>query len=106
MQVLKEQAFVGTEEEAFPILEELAVDYVVVIFGGHAGYGSDDMNKFPWMLRIAEASTESAIREDMYYSPTGEFRIDGGGTPWLLNSLLYKLSYYRFAEVFTEQGMY
>ena len=28
------------------------VDYVLVIFGGMAGYQSDDINKFLWFVRM------------------------------------------------------
>ena len=32
----------------------------------------------------------------------GEFRVDRDGAPAMLNCLMYKMSYYRFGEVFTE----
>ena len=32
----------------------LDVDYVLIIFGGVIGYSGDDINKFLWMVRIAE----------------------------------------------------
>ena len=35
----------STEEDAYPIMRSLDVDYVLVIFGGLIGYGSDDINK-------------------------------------------------------------
>lgn len=46
------QAMASTEEIAYPIMQELDVDYVLVIFGGLTGYSSDDINKFLWMVRI------------------------------------------------------
>jgi dolichyl-diphosphooligosaccharide--protein glycosyltransferase len=46
------RALATTEEEAYPILESLDVDYVLVIFGGLTGYSSDDINKFLWPVRI------------------------------------------------------
>jgi hypothetical protein len=42
----------STEEDAYPIMQSLDVDYVLVIFGGMTGYSSDDINKFLWMVRI------------------------------------------------------
>ena len=39
------------------------------------------------------------IREAEYFTPQGEFRVDAGGSPILLNCLMYKLSYYRFGEL-------
>lgn len=34
----------------------------------------------------------------------GEFRVDREGSPVLLNSLMYKMCYYRFGEVMTDYG--
>merc|ERR1712029_896614 len=76
------------------------VDYVLVIFGGLIGYSSDDINKFLWMVRIG-GNTEKGehIKENNYYTPAGEFRVDSEGSPTLLNCLMYKMSYYRFGEL-------
>ena len=64
-----------------------------------------DINKFLWMVRIG-GSTEKGkhIHENDYYTSTGEFRVDRGGSPTLLNCLMYKMCYYRFGQVYTEQG--
>jgi len=64
-----------------------------------------DINKFLWMVRIG-GSTERGqhIKEADYYTPQGEFRIDKEGSPILLNCLMYKMCYYRFGSVYTEQG--
>ncbi|XKL60525.1 hypothetical protein PGB90_007582 [Kerria lacca] len=97
------QAMASTEDKAYEIMRELDVDYVLVIFGGVVGYSSDDINKFLWMVRIG-GSTERGkhIKEWDYYSPTGEFRIDSGGSSTMLNSLMYKLCYYNFGKVYSE----
>ncbi|EEY58025.1 dolichyl-diphosphooligosaccharide-protein glycosyltransferase subunit STT3A, putative [Phytophthora infestans T30-4] len=42
------RALASSEEDAYPILQSLDVDYVLVIFGGVTGYSSDDINKFLW----------------------------------------------------------
>jgi dolichyl-diphosphooligosaccharide---protein glycosyltransferase len=42
----------STEKDAYPIMQSLDVDYVLVIFGGMTGYSGDDINKFLWMVRI------------------------------------------------------
>ena len=57
------------------------------------------------MVRIG-GSTEKGqhIKEHDYYTPTGEFRVDRGGSQILLNCLMYKMCYYRFGSVYTEQG--
>merc|ERR1712172_456233 len=78
---------------------ELDVDYVLVIFGGVIGYSGDDINKFLWMVRIAEGEHPQDIRESDYFTERGEFRVDSEGSPTLLNCLMYKLSYYRFGEL-------
>ncbi|PAA66815.1 hypothetical protein BOX15_Mlig008489g2 [Macrostomum lignano] len=99
------QAMSSPEERAYPIMRELDVDYVLVIFGGLSGYSSDDINKFLWMVRIG-GSTPSGehIKEHDYYTPQGEFRVDKLGSKTLLNCLMYKLSYYRFGSMYTQTG--
>uniref|UniRef100_A0A061QLL8 Dolichyl-diphosphooligosaccharide--protein glycosyltransferase subunit STT3A n=1 Tax=Cupiennius salei TaxID=6928 RepID=A0A061QLL8_CUPSA len=99
------QAMASSEEKAYEIMRELDVNYVLVIFGGLTGYSSDDINKFLWMVRIG-GSTERGkhIKENDYYTSSGEFRIDREGSPVLLNCLMYKMCYYRFGSVYTEAG--
>ena len=57
------------------------------------------------MVRIG-GSTEKGrhIKEADYFTPQGEFRVDREGSPILLNCLMYKMCYYRFGQVYTEQG--
>lgn len=38
------------------------------------------------------------IREDDYMGEEGQYRVDAGASKTMLNSLMYKLSYYRFAD--------
>ena len=66
-----------------------------------------DINKFLWMVRIG-GSTEKGqhIKEADYFTPQGEFRVDREGSPILLNCLMYKMCYYRFGQVYTEQGQW
>lgn len=97
------KAFASSEENAYKIMRELDVDYVLVIFGGLIGYASDDINKFLWMVRIA-GSTDPNIREADYFTPQGEFRVDREGSPIMLNSLMYKCCYYGYGTIMTEQG--
>jgi len=99
------QAMASTEDKAYEIMRELDVNYVLVIFGGLTGYSSDDINKFLWMVRIGGSTPEgSHIKEWDYYTPSGEFRVDGEGSPTLLNCMMYKMCYYRFGQVYTEGG--
>ena len=99
------QAMASTEADAYEIMRELDVDYVLVIFGGLISYSSDDINKFLWMVRIG-GSTEKGqhIKENQYYTPSGEFRVDAEGSPILHNCLMYKMCYYRFGQLYTEGG--
>ena len=82
-------------------MRELDVDYVLVWFGGMAGYQSDDINKFLWMVRIA-GSCDAKIVEKDYFTRDGQYSMGHDGAPAMLHSLMYKLSYYRFGEVYTE----
>ncbi|XP_033732994.1 dolichyl-diphosphooligosaccharide--protein glycosyltransferase subunit STT3B-like [Pecten maximus] len=93
------KAMSSTEPEAYKIMRALDVDYVLVIFGGVIGYSGDDINKFLWMVRIAEGEHPKDIKESDYFTPQGEFRVDSAGSKILLNCLMYKLSYYRFGEL-------
>nr|CAD7260079.1 unnamed protein product [Timema shepardi] len=92
------KAMSSNESQAYKIMVSLDVDYVLVIFGGVIGYSGDDINKFLWMVRIAEGEHPKDIRESDYFTDRGEFRVDAEGTPTLLNCLMYKLSYYKFGE--------
>lgn len=93
------KAMSSNETAAYEIMTALDVDYVLVIFGGVIGYSGDDINKFLWMVRIAEGEHPKDIRESDYFTEHGEFRVDAEGSPTLLNCLMYKLSYYRFGEL-------
>ncbi|CAN1788914.1 Dolichyl-diphosphooligosaccharide--protein glycosyltransferase subunit STT3A [Linum perenne] len=91
-------ATVGTamsspEKQAWEIFHSLDVKYVLVVFGGLVGYPSDDINKFLWMVRIGGGVFPHIKEPD--YLRDGQYRIDGQATPTMLNSLMYKLSYYR-----------
>lgn len=64
-----------------------------------------DINKFLWMVRIGGSTDKGRhIKEADYFTPQGEFRVDREGSPILLNCLMYKMCYYRFGQVYTEQG--
>eukprot|EP00053_Salpingoeca_punica_P010928 m.97583 g.97583 ORF g.97583 m.97583 type:complete len:713 (-) comp15536_c0_seq2:374-2512(-) len=99
------QAMSSNESHAYEIMKQLDVDYVLVLFGGLTGFQSDDINKFLWMVRIGGSTPEGAhIKEPDYYSPAGEYRMDKGGSKAMLNCLMYKMCYYRFGEIHTEQS--
>ena len=90
------KAMSSSEEVAYPILRKHDVDYVLVIFGGLLGYSGDDINKFLWMVRIAQGVWPDEIQEPNYFTPQGEYRIDERASPTMKNSLMYKMSFYRY----------
>lgn len=94
------KAMAAPEEVSYEILKKHDVDYVLVIFGGVLGYSGDDINKFLWMVRISEGIWPEEIRERNYFSDKGEYRVDSEASPTMKNSLMYKMSYYRFAELY------
>ncbi|KAL7614642.1 hypothetical protein Lser_V15G06537 [Lactuca serriola] len=95
-------ATVGTamsspEKDAWQIFNSLDVKYVLVVFGGLVGYPSDDINKFLWMVRIGGGVFPHIKEHD--YLRDGQYRIDSQATPTMLNSLMYKLSYFRYLRL-------
>lgn len=97
------RALASTEEDAYPIMQSLDVDYVLVIFGGLTGYSSDDINKFLWPVRIGSGVFPNDMpKESDYFSSSGDFDIGSAGSEVLHNCLAYKLCYYRFGEVMTD----
>ena len=61
------KAMSSNESEAYKIMTNLDVDYVLVIFGGVIGYSGDDINKFLWMVRIAEGEHPKDIQVQYFY---------------------------------------
>ncbi|KAH9636439.1 hypothetical protein HF086_006254 [Spodoptera exigua] len=90
------RAMASNESAAYEIMTMLDVDYVLVIFGGAIGYSGDDINKFIWMVRIAEGEHPKDIHEADYFTERGEYRVDSEASKTMLNCLMYKLSYYRY----------
>ncbi|KAG2496762.1 hypothetical protein HYH03_005171 [Edaphochlamys debaryana] len=96
------RAMASNETEAFKIMRQLDVDYALVIFGGMSGYSSDDINKFLWMVRIG-GGVFPVVKESDYLA-NGDYTVSSKGTPTMLNCLMYKLCYYDFGQIMTEQG--
>eukprot|EP01061_Rhynchopus_euleeides_P045580 TRINITY_DN8259_c0_g1_i1.p2 TRINITY_DN8259_c0_g1~~TRINITY_DN8259_c0_g1_i1.p2 ORF type:complete len:728 (+),score=319.53 TRINITY_DN8259_c0_g1_i1:64-2247(+) len=90
----------SSEEDCYRVMRKLDVDYVLVVFGGYIGYSSDDINKFLWPIRIG-GSVYPMIKERDYLNQNGEYRVDSGASKRMLNSMMYKMCYYRFGEVQT-----
>uniref|UniRef100_A0A060TJV2 Dolichyl-diphosphooligosaccharide--protein glycosyltransferase subunit STT3 n=1 Tax=Blastobotrys adeninivorans TaxID=409370 RepID=A0A060TJV2_BLAAD len=94
------KAMASSEEVAYPILRQHDVDYVLIIFGGLIGYSGDDMNKFLWMVRISEGIWPEEVEERKFFSEKGEYKVDGDVSPTMRESLMYKMSYYRFVDAY------
>lgn len=94
------KAMSSREEVSYPIMRQHEVDYVLVVFGGLLGYSGDDINKFLWMVRIAEGIWPDEVRERDFFTPRGEYRVDDQATDTMKNSLMYKMSYYNYNSLF------
>jgi dolichyl-diphosphooligosaccharide--protein glycosyltransferase len=76
------------EQVSYEIMRQHEVDYVLVVFGGLLGYSGDDINKFLWMVRIAEGLWPEEVRERSFFTERGEYRVDAGATDAMKNSLM------------------
>ena len=93
-------AMASTEEDAWPILQYLGVDYILVLFGGLSGYSGDDINKFLWMVRIG-GGVFPRIKERDYLTRQGYYTVDRNAGPAFLKCLMYKMCYYDFYKITT-----
>ncbi|KAF3923126.1 hypothetical protein ABW20_dc0107416 [Dactylellina cionopaga] len=94
------KAMASSEEVSYEILRKHEVDYVLVIFGGLLGYSGDDINKFLWMVRIAEGVWPQEVQERKFFTNRGEYKVDADATDTMKNSLMYKMSYYKYTSLF------
>jgi dolichyl-diphosphooligosaccharide--protein glycosyltransferase len=82
------KAMASREEVSYPIMRQHEVDYVLVVFGGLLGYSGDDINKFLWMVRIAEGIWPDEVKERDFFTQRGEYRVDKDATDTMKNSLM------------------
>ncbi|TGZ83919.1 STT3 subunit of Oligosaccharyl transferase [Ascodesmis nigricans] len=94
------KAMSSREEISYPILRKHDVDYVLIIFGGLLGYSGDDINKFLWMIRIAEGIWPDEVKERDFFTSRGEYKVDHEASETMKNSLMYKMSYYNYNSLF------
>ncbi len=97
-------AMVSSEEHAHKIMLKLDVDYVMVVFGGLTDFSSDDMNKISWMVRIAKDAYPTLVDPKEYYVGRRRYNVGKQGAAKLLNSLIYKLTYFDFGKITTNVG--
>nr|CCA17694.1 dolichyldiphosphooligosaccharideprotein glycosyltransferase subunit putative [Albugo laibachii Nc14]CCA18340.1 dolichyldiphosphooligosaccharideprotein glycosyltransferase subunit putative [Albugo laibachii Nc14] len=92
----------SSEEEALPILESLGVDYILIMFGGFCGMHGDDLDKLPWIVRIAEgAYPDHVIEKEFQSAQTNQFELCENATSAMTRSLFYKMSYHEFHGTFS-----
>ncbi|KAH8593681.1 glycosyltransferase family 66 protein [Bisporella sp. PMI_857] len=94
------KAMSSKEEVSYPIMRQHEVDYVLVVFGGLLGYSGDDINKFLWMVRIAEGIWPDEVKERDFFTQRGEYKVDQDATQTMKDSLMYKMSYYNYNTLF------
>lgn len=82
------KAMSSREEVSYPIMKQHEVDYVLVVFGGLLGYSGDDINKFLWMVRIAEGIWPDEVKERDFFTARGEYAVDDRATDTMKNSLM------------------
>ncbi|KAJ2723727.1 oligosaccharyl transferase stt3 subunit [Coemansia sp. Benny D115] len=92
------------EDTAYELARRHDVDYVLVVFGGMLGYSGDDINKFLWMIRIAQGVYPDGFKEEEFYNEKGQYAIGDDASPTMRKSLMHKLCYYRFSEMMGPQG--
>lgn len=97
------KAMCSSEEVSYEILQKHDVDYVLIIFGGLIGYSGDDLNKYLWMVRIAQGIWPDEVHEQDYFTSRGEYRVDDMASETMKNSLMYKMSFYNFVDLFNGQ---
>jgi dolichyl-diphosphooligosaccharide--protein glycosyltransferase len=83
------KAMSSSEEVSYPILRQHDVDYVLIVFGGLLGYSGDDINKFLWMVRIAEGIWPQEVKERDFFTARGEYKVDSEATATMRNSLMH-----------------
>lgn len=90
----------SNEEDGIKIARQLDADYVLVIFGGMAHYGGDDLTKFLWFVRIAGGVFPELNEQDFYkegsYFGVADYQLSDK----FKESITYKMLYYRFGEVY------
>ncbi|GLD98287.1 hypothetical protein PINS_up006984 [Pythium insidiosum] len=92
------RVLVSDEDAAWPILQSLEVDYVLVLFGGrveHSNLG-DDLDKMAWIIRIAQGVFPDAVLESEFMVNNQYVFETRNATSAMTSSLLYKMCYHQF----------
>jgi dolichyl-diphosphooligosaccharide--protein glycosyltransferase len=89
----------SNEDVSYEILRKHDVDYVLVIYGGLIGYSGDDINKFLWMVRIAQGVYPDDVKEASFFN-NGQYRIDDEASKTMKDSVMFKTTYYGYNKLF------
>ncbi|EUD65475.1 dolichyl-diphosphooligosaccharide-protein glycosyltransferase [Plasmodium inui San Antonio 1] len=85
------------EKQAYDYVKKLDVNYVLVSYGGYSKNSSDDLNKFLWILKITNKEFKH-INPLLYYYHDQHHPLGKNATPFMSNSLLYRLSYFNVSN--------
>ncbi|ANQ08229.1 Oligosacharyl transferase STT3 subunit [Plasmodium coatneyi] len=85
------------EKQAYEYVKELDANYVLVSYGGYSKNSSDDLNKFLWVLKITNEKFKH-INPLLYYYHDKHHPLGKNATPFMSNSLLYRLSYFNVSN--------
>jgi len=78
-----------------------------MICGGWLGFGGDDMNKFLWMVRIAEAQWPTEIVQNKFFAKNGRYEWRSTTiSETMEKSTMYRLSYAGYVQLPVTSGYY
>jgi len=90
--------FTSNETIGYNVIQSLDVDYVLIKYGGIAGIGSDDLNKFGWIIKITSGVFPALCNASNFFLPNGQLNLLQP-TAQMKKSLMYKLSYYNMEKM-------
>ncbi|PVU97755.1 hypothetical protein BB559_001926 [Furculomyces boomerangus] len=93
------------EPTAYKLVQDLDIDYILIMYGGILGYSGDDINKFLWMIRIGQGVYPESLKEDRFYNSQGQYSIGDTASKAMKDSIMHKMSYYGLKEVMGPQPM-
>ncbi|OMJ22395.1 Dolichyl-diphosphooligosaccharide-protein glycosyltransferase subunit stt3 [Smittium culicis] len=95
----------ANEKDAYKLVKELDINYILIVYGGMLGYSGDDINKFLWIIRIGQNIYPDDLKEELFYNSQGQYSISDNASPRMKESIMHKMSYYRVSTIFGKNGM-
>ncbi|KEG02098.1 dolichyl-diphosphooligosaccharide--protein glycosyltransferase subunit STT3, putative [Plasmodium vinckei vinckei] len=87
----------SNEKNGYEELKKFDPDYLLISYGGYSKNSSDDLNKFLWIIKIANKKY-NFISPLLYYYHENAHPLGSNATSFMANSILYKLSYYNITN--------